>query len=112
VLFRSLEAGFRAELARIARDGVDDDELARARAQLVAGEIYERDSMFAQAMKIGRLEAAGIPYDRDGRLLERLGEVTAEQVRAVARRYFVDDGLTVAELDPQPLPEASAVRRP
>jgi zinc protease len=104
-----LEAGFRAEIARIAADGVAADELARARAQLVAGETYKLDSMFAQAMEIGRLEAAGIPYGLNARLLEKLQAVSAEDVRAVAGKYFVDAGLTVGELDPQPLP---AVPRP
>jgi zinc protease len=101
-----LEAGFRAEITRLARDGVGDDELARARAQLIANEVYKRDSMFAQALEIGQLEAVGIPYSQDGRLIEKLKTVTAEAVQSVAQRYFVDDGLTVAELDPQPLPEA------
>ena len=102
-----LEAGFRAEIARVAKDGVSDDELARARAQLVSGEIYKLDSMFAQAMEIGRLEAVGIPYRLNRRMIEKLESVTAEQVRAVAQKYFIDDHLTVAELDPQPLPHAS-----
>lgn len=105
-----LEAGFRAEIARIARDGVSEDELARAKAQLVASQVYKLDSMFAQAMEIGQLEAAGIPYGLDRRLIEKLQAVTVAQVQAVARRYLIDDGLTVAELDPQPLP--SAPRRP
>ncbi|MDR1934622.1 MAG: insulinase family protein [Candidatus Accumulibacter sp.] len=105
-----LEAGFRAEIARIARDGVSDGELARAKAQLVAGEVYKRDSMFAQAYEIGQLEAAGIPYHEERRLIEKLKAVTAEEVQSVVRRYLVDDGLTVAELDPQALPEAP--RRP
>ncbi|MFT3962505.1 M16 family metallopeptidase [Propionivibrio sp.] len=103
-----LEAGFRAEIARIAREGVGDDELARARAQLVAGEVYKRDSMFAQAMEIGQFEAVGIPYGEDRRLIEKLQAVTAPQVQDVVKRYLVDDGLTVAELDPQPLSRAPA----
>ncbi|MFH1605570.1 MAG: insulinase family protein, partial [Pseudomonadota bacterium] len=40
------------------------------------------------------------------RVLDRVKAVTAEQVRAVAKRYFVDDGLTVAVLEPQPLDQA------
>jgi len=31
--------------------------------------------------------------------------VTAEQVQAMAKRYFGTDGLTVAVLDPQPVGE-------
>ena len=105
-----LEAGFRAELARIQQDGVADDELARAKAQLVAGQIYKLDSMFAQAMEIGQMESAGFSHKLDRRMIEKLQAVTAEQVQAVARKYFRDDQLTVAELDPQPLPQAPRQR--
>jgi len=105
-----LEAGLRAEIARIVTDSVAADELARAKAQLVAGQIYKLDSMFAQAMEIGQLETAGISYRQDKRMIEKLQAVTAEQVRAVARRYFSDEQLTVAELDPQPLPQIPRVR--
>ena len=105
-----LEAGFRAEIARVVKDGVSEEELARAKAQLVAGQVYKLDSMFAQAMEIGQLEAVGIPYTADRRMVEKLQAVTAAQVQAVAARYLADDQLTVAELDPQPLP--GAPRRP
>ena len=101
-----LEAGFRTEIARIITDGVAPEELARARAQLVANQIYKLDSMFAQAMEIGQLETAGIPYTSEKRMIEKLQAVTAEQVRAVAGKYFVEDQLTVGELDPQPLPNS------
>lgn len=104
-----LEAGFRAEIARVAREGVTEEELARAKAQLVAGQVYKRDSMFDQAMEIGQLEAVGIPCGAETRLIEKLQAVTAAQIRAVARKYFLDDQLTVAELDPQPFPKAPGV---
>ncbi|MEI7613506.1 MAG: pitrilysin family protein, partial [Betaproteobacteria bacterium] len=57
-----LESGLRAEIARIGKDGVDAAELARAKAQLVANQIYKLDSMFAQAMEIGQLETSGLSY--------------------------------------------------
>ena len=97
-----LEAALRAEIARIAEDGVAPDELARARAQLVAGQVYKLDSMFAQAMEIGQLEAVGIANGHGKRIIEKFQAVTAEAVQAVARKYFVDERLTVAELDPLP----------
>ena len=97
-----LEAALRAEIARIAEDGVAPDELARARAQLVAGQVYKLDSMFAQAMEIGQLEAVGIPHRQGRRIIEKFQAVTAEAVQGVARKYFVDERLTVAELDPLP----------
>ncbi len=105
-----LEAGFRAELVRIEKDGVTPDELARAKAQLVAGQIYKLDSMFAQAMEIGQLESVGISYRLDARMIEKLQAVTAEQVQTVVAKYFRDTMLTVAELDPQALPTAPRPR--
>jgi zinc protease len=105
-----LEAGFRAELASIQQDGVADDELARAKAQLVASQIYKLDSMFAQAMEIGQMEAVGVSHKLDRRMIEKLQAVSAEQVQDVARKYFGDDQLTVAELDPQPLPQTPRSR--
>jgi zinc protease len=44
-------------------------------------------------------------------MLDKLRSVTADEVRAVAKKYFGDDGLTVATLDPQPLDKAIA-RKP
>ena len=105
-----LESGFRGEIARIVKEGVTAEELTRARAQLVASQIYKLDSMFAQAMEIGQLETSGVSYTASQRLIEKLQAVTADQVRVVARKYFVDDRLTVAELDPQPLPDTPRAR--
>lgn len=99
-----LEAGFRHEIARLIRDGVSAEELARAKAQWIAHQIYKRDSLFAQAMEIGQLETAGISYRDERRILEKLQSVTAEQVRLVAGKYLHDGSLTVAELEPRPLP--------
>ncbi|MCB1933427.1 MAG: insulinase family protein [Candidatus Accumulibacter sp.] len=102
-----LEAGLRAEIDTVQQHGVAVDELARAKAQLIAGQIYKLDSMFAQAMEIGQLEAVGISHTQNQRLIEKLQEVTVGQVQAVASKYFRDERLTVAELDPQPLPQAA-----
>ncbi|MGB7501404.1 MAG: pitrilysin family protein [Azonexus sp.] len=98
-----LETALRAEITRIQQDGVSEQELKRARAQLVAGQIYKLDSMFGQAMEIGQTESAGIPYQKIDRMLEKLQQVTAAEVQAVAKKYFSDDTLTIGVLEPQPL---------
>lgn len=98
-----LEAALRAEIARVANEGVSAAELERVRTQLIAAQVYKRDSMMAQAMEIGRLESAGVHWRDIDTLLERLRGVTAAEVQAVAQKYFGDDTLTVAVLDPQPL---------
>lgn len=107
----ALEKALRAEIARIAEEGVREDELQRIRAQYVAGEIYKRDSVMAQAMEIGGLEATGYSHRDADRMLERIRQVTAADVQAVARKYFDEDSLTVVTLLPQPI-DATAARRP
>ncbi|MBK6632593.1 MAG: insulinase family protein [Betaproteobacteria bacterium] len=98
-----LEAALREEIVRVAREGVSAQELERVKTQTIAAQVYKRDSMMAQAMEIGRLEAAGFHWRDIDTLLEKIRSVTAEEVQAVARKYFDDARLTVAVLDPQPL---------
>ncbi|MDR2031517.1 MAG: insulinase family protein [Azoarcus sp.] len=96
----ALAAALRAELQRIRDEGVSEAELKRVKTQAVASRIYARDSLMGQAMEIGQLEASGLSWRDDERLLAGLRAVTAEEVREVARRYFSDDTLTTARLDP------------
>ncbi len=108
-----VEAALRTELRRVMDDGVSAAELQRVKAQVIAGQVFQRDSMFAQAMQIGILHNAGLPYDSADVQVRRLREVTPDQVRQVARRYLVDDSLTVAVLDPQSLvPKTAAAAKP
>jgi zinc protease len=108
---RELEAALRGEIARVAEEGVGAEELERVRTQLIAAQVYKRDSMMAQAMEIGRLEAAGVHWRDIDTLIEKLRGVTAAEVQAAAGKYFGDDTLTVAVLDPQPLSEGAAPKK-
>jgi len=47
-----LETLLRDEVKRIAQEGVTEDELRRVKNQLIASQIYKRDSIFGQAMEI------------------------------------------------------------
>ncbi len=107
-----LEAALRAELRRIAEQGVTDEELQRGKVQAVALQVFQRDSMFGQAMQIGVLNNAGLPPDSIDEQVRRLQQVTAAQVQEVAKKYFGDDDLTVAVLRPEPLPAGARVRAP
>jgi len=98
-----LESAILNEIEKIKTGGVTEEELQRVKAQVIAADVYQRDSMFYQAMQIGNLETAGFSW----RILKgypaKLQAVTAEQVQAVAKKYFIKDNLTVATLDPQPI---------
>jgi zinc protease len=107
-----LEKRLRAEVERVAKEGVSEQELKRVKTQLIAGQIYKRDSIFGQAMEIGTMEMTGISHKLIDRIIEKLGQVTAQQVQMVAQKYFTDDALTVATLMPLPLSEKKAAPPP
>jgi len=98
-----VEQGLRREMAKIAESGVTAEELERAKAQAIAAQVFQRDSMFFQARIIGSLETAGISHRTLDLQLQKMREVTPEQVREVVRKYFRDDALSIAYLDPQPV---------
>lgn len=98
-----LEQGLKHEIELVKRELVTDRELARVRAQVVAEQVYELDSVFYQAMQIGILETVGLDWRLLDEYVEHLKRVTPEQVRDVARKYLVDDHLTVTWLEPLPM---------
>ena len=98
-----VEAALRAQITRVAQEGVSEAELNRVKTQWVASEIYKQDSVFNQARSLGAQWVQGMALDADERMIARLRGVTAAQVQAVAAKYFGDDQLTVATLRPQPL---------
>ena len=98
----TLEAALRAQIQRVATDGVTEAELQRVKTQWVASEIYKLDSVFNQARELGVAWTLGLPPDHGSQLISRLRQVTPAQVQAVAQKYFGDDSLTVAILRPQP----------
>jgi zinc protease len=107
-----VEGALKAEVARIAREGITPAELARVKTQWVAGEVYKLDSLFNQARELGTQWAQGLAVTAGDQLIEQLRGVTAAQVQAVAQRYFGDDALTVAHLLPQPLDKTRQPRTP
>ncbi len=100
---KELETALRDEIEKLKTASVSEQELARVKAQVVAGKVYEKDSIFYQAMQIGMLETTGFNWKHGDEFVDRVRAVTPEQVQAVAKKYFVDDHLTVAVLDPQPI---------
>jgi len=104
-----LEAALWQEIEKIKESGVTIEELQRVKAQVIAADVYQRDSMFYQGLQIGQLETSGFSWKILKDYPARLAAVTPEQVQAVARKYLVRDNLTVATLDPQPIDPNDAI---
>ena len=107
-----LELALRREIERIKEEGVSEAELNRVKSQIIAADVFQRDSLFYQAMQLGEYVTAGLPPEALEQRVSKLRAVTSDQVKEVASQYFIDDALTIAVLDPQPLeskPGRSAV---
>lgn len=96
-----VEAALKQEIMQLQTKLVEPAELERIKAQVLASEVYQRDSNFYQAMQLGMLETVGLGWQKAGEYVEKINHVTAEQVRNVARKYLIDDHLNVAYLEPQ-----------
>ncbi len=99
----TVERALRQQVERLKRKPVSEAELARIKAQVTAAKVFERDSIFYQAMQIGMLETVGIDWQEGERYAERINAITAAQVQQVAREFLTDENLTVAILEPLPL---------
>ncbi len=104
-----IEKHVRLILNEIRQSGVTDAELNRVKSQLLSAQIYKRDSIFAQAMEIGMSEMNGISWKYLDEILFNIQAVTSSDIQKVVEKYFVDDALTVAILEPQPIKEKNAV---
>lgn len=105
-----LEKALRAQIVRVAKDGVNAAELQRVKTQWLASQIYERDSVMGQAQGLGNYWVMGMPVNADDLLVKALMDISAADVQRVAGQYFGDDQLTVGTLVPQPRPAGQAAR--
>jgi zinc protease len=96
-----LEQALRDQVARLRDEKVSDAELNRVKAQVIASNVYQKDSVFYQGMIIGTLETVGLSWKLADQYVDNIKAVTAQQVQTVARKYLIDDFLTVAQLEPQ-----------
>ncbi len=96
-----LESALREEIERLKDGAIDAEELERVKTNVRADDVFQRDSMFYQAMRMGMLEMVGVGQDAWDAYQQGVQRVTAEDVHRVAREYLTDQRLTVAELVPE-----------
>ncbi len=95
-----VEKAIYAQIELVKTSLVSEKELQRIKAQVVASDVYEKDSIFYQAMVLGQLETVGLPWSTANEYVAKVRAVTAEQIQQVAKKYFVDSQKTVAILEP------------
>jgi len=100
---KELESAIKKQITEIQNTAPSTAELDRVKAQVMASSVYEKDSVFYQAMQLGTLETVGVGWQKKDEYLKKIQQVTPQEVQAVAKKYLIDDSLTVAILDPQPI---------
>ncbi|MFA9461398.1 M16 family metallopeptidase [Thiohalorhabdus sp. Cl-TMA] len=98
---QDLESALLEQVGTLRKKLVPADELERVKRQIEAAEVFQRDSVFYQAMQIGKLETIGYGHEYLNTYLDRIRAVTPEQVRAVARKYLQPNRRTIVRLHPE-----------
>lgn len=96
-----LEETTLAELERVRQDGVTEDELRRAKAQLRARLVFENNSVTNIGHQIGFFETVASWQFYDA-LLPGTQAVTQAQVAEVAAKYLVATNRTIGWFEPVP----------
>ena len=89
-----VEAAILSVLEDVKENGVEEKELNRAINLLNAQSAFERDGPFSIAAQLNEAIAAG-DWKLYGRFLERVNNVSADDIQRVAREYFNEDTCTI-----------------
>jgi zinc protease len=95
-----LEKSLYAEIEAIKTAPPSEQEVQKAKNQIEASFVFGQDSLYMQAMKIGKFELLGSWRVMDT-YLDGIRKVTPEEVRRVAKKYFSEENRTVGILVPQ-----------
>ncbi|GAB4415325.1 MAG: pitrilysin family protein [Thermodesulfovibrionales bacterium] len=94
-----VERALFSEIERIKETPPSEREVQKAKNQIEASFVFGQDSLYMQAMMIGKFEILGGWRLRD-KYLEGIRNVTPEDVQEVARKYLTEDNRTVGILIP------------
>jgi zinc protease len=89
------------ETYRLKYEPVSFEELSRARVNIESDSIYAKETMQGQAQKLGYYEVEAGDYNLESDYLQRVSQVTQEDIIRVARRYFNNTNLTAGFLLPK-----------
>ncbi len=88
VSLKQLEQAIIEGIKNIKNVFIDQKSLQKIKNQMIATEIFERDSMYTQAKIIGQAESVGLHWSEDAKYISRIKAVTVEQVKKVFKKYF------------------------
>ena len=105
----ALQAAFLQQVKKLQTQPVRPEELERVKAQVIAQNVYQNDSLDNQALNIGIPESIGLSWRVDQQYVQRIKAVTPQQIQQVAKQYLIPARLTVAVLHPSTTEKAQPV---
>ncbi|MCL4246219.1 MAG: insulinase family protein, partial [Candidatus Dadabacteria bacterium] len=88
------------QVARLKREPVSDLELSKAKVNIESDAIYTKETMQGQAQKLGFYEVEAGDFRYEDEYLDKVRQVTAEDVMAAANEYLNNTNLTAGFLLP------------
>jgi len=107
-----IEAAIEGVVDEIRTNGVTQAELDRARAAQIADFVYTSDSISRMARQYGWRLAAGMTVADVEEWPDRLKKIAVGDIKAVARKYLVDENGVTGILTPEPEYTSSIGERP
>ncbi|MEM6762200.1 MAG: pitrilysin family protein [Pseudomonadota bacterium] len=101
VTLETLEQRARAMVVDLARNGISEDELARAKTTVLASVIFAQDSQSTLARIFGAALTTGSTVEDVQAWPSRIAAVTAAEVQAAAQKFLSDNGSVTARLLPK-----------
>lgn len=103
---------FQDEIEKLAKEGLTEEELVRAKKKLLGSEAIRNQSNSAFAATVAIDELVGLGYDHHRKRKEKIEAVTLDETRRVAGKYFNVPGRVQVTVQPpaasaqQPVPQS------
>ncbi len=88
-----------AEVFRLRDELVSQEEIERVLANVLADNVFSRDSMDQQATQLGRLATLNEPLDWPLRYAQQLRRVSPEQIQELAQRFLQTERMTTVYME-------------
>src|SRR5215218_5392347 len=106
------EKSLAEEAQRLIAEPVPQEELEKAKNQLVAGEVFERQTVQEKGTAIGYASVILKDVSRVDKDLAELQKVTAADVQRVAKTYFRPENRTVVHMLPAAMKPGAQEKQP
>jgi len=97
--FQAAEEAVLEQLERLKSEEVSDVELAKAKNLLVTGEFLAQESVAKRAFQLGYFESIA-SHQMLNEIEPKISQVSKEDIRRIAIRYFAGNGRTVGSVVP------------